>query len=178
MKGYQLYTMTNGFDAIEFISNNEVDFILLDESMPGMSGLETLQRIKQLYPHMPVVLVTKNETESLMEEAIGAQITDYLIKPVHPHQVLLTLKKNLENNLDRLGILTKKTVSLEDIAAHLDSLVKKWSSFDPTSKNAELENLEEICRISLSFFSKLFGVTKSYSEYLFIKFFNVNKDGM
>ena len=97
MKGYQLYTMTNGFDAIEFISNNEVDFILLDESMPGMSGLETLQRIKQLYPHMPVVLVTKNETESLMEEAIGAQITDYLIKPVHPHQVLLTLKKNLEN---------------------------------------------------------------------------------
>ena len=97
MKGYRLTTMTNGFDAIEFLTKHQVDFIMLDESMPGMSGLETLQRIKQIHPHIPVVLVTKNETESLMEEAIGSQITDYLIKPVNPNQVLLTLKKNLEN---------------------------------------------------------------------------------
>ena len=107
MKGYELTTMTNGFDAIEFLKKNQVDFILLDESMPGMSGLETLQRIKQLHPHIPVVLVTKNETESLMEEAIGSQITDYLIKPVNPNQVLLTLKKNLENK----RLVTEKIVS-------------------------------------------------------------------
>jgi len=107
MKGYELTTMTNGFDAIEFLTNHQVDFILLDESMPGMSGLETLQRIKQIHPHIPVVLVTKNETESLMEEAIGSQITDYLIKPVNPNQVLLTLKKNLETK----RLVTEKIVS-------------------------------------------------------------------
>jgi hypothetical protein len=97
MKGYSVVTMTNGFDAIDYLTVHLVDCILLDESMPGMTGLETLQRIRQLHPHTPVVLVTKNETESLMEEAIGSQITDYLIKPVHPNQVLLTLKKNLDN---------------------------------------------------------------------------------
>ncbi|MBM3445518.1 MAG: bifunctional response regulator/alkaline phosphatase family protein [Bacteroidetes bacterium] len=97
MKGYRVVCMTNGFDALDYLQKESVDLILLDESMPGMSGLETLQRIKRLHPHVPVVLVTKNETESLMEEAIGAQITDYLIKPVNPNQVLLTLKKNLDN---------------------------------------------------------------------------------
>lgn len=94
MKGYRVVCMTNGFDALDYLQKESVDLILLDESMPGMSGLETLQRIKRLHPHVPVVLVTKNETESLMEEAIGAQITDYLIKPVNPNQVLLTLKKS------------------------------------------------------------------------------------
>lgn len=97
MKGYEVVTMTNGFDAIDYLNAHLVDCILIDESMPGMTGLETLQRIRQIHPHVPVVLVTKNETESLMEEAIGSQITDYLIKPVHPNQVLLTLKKNLDN---------------------------------------------------------------------------------
>ncbi|MFN5357233.1 MAG: response regulator, partial [Bacteroidota bacterium] len=97
MKGYHVTSMTNGFDALEFLQKQSVDLILLDESMPGMSGLEMLQRIKRMHPHIPVVLVTKNETESLMEEAIGAQITDYLIKPVNPNQVLLILKKNLDN---------------------------------------------------------------------------------
>jgi CheY-like chemotaxis protein len=107
MKGYLVICMTNGFDALDFLQKQEVDLILLDESMPGMSGLETLQRIKRLYAHTPVVLVTKNETESLMEEAIGAQITDYLIKPVNPNQVLLTLKKNLDNK----RLITESIVS-------------------------------------------------------------------
>lgn len=107
MRGYQLTTMTNGFDAIEFLRKHQVDFILLDESMPGMSGIETLERIKRIHPHIPVVLVTKNETESLMEEAIGSEITDYLIKPVNPNQVLLTLKKNLENK----RLVTEKIIS-------------------------------------------------------------------
>ncbi|MFZ9686402.1 MAG: response regulator [Chitinophagaceae bacterium] len=128
MKGYQLITKTNGFDALEFLQKQKVDFILLDESMPGMSGLETLQRIKRLYPHLPVVLVTKNETESLMEEAIGAQITDYLIKPVNPNQVLLTLKKNLENK--RLITETITTNYQQQFQSMFDALGE-----DPTFKN-------------------------------------------
>lgn len=97
LKGYAVKTFTNGVDAVEYLTHEEVDIVLLDESMPGISGLETLSRVKHLYPHLPVVLVTKNETESLMEEAIGSQIADYLIKPVNPSQVLLSLKKLLDN---------------------------------------------------------------------------------
>ena len=96
-KGYVLKTFTNGFDALEFIKLNPADLVLLDESMPGMSGLETLSGIKAMYPRLPIVLVTKNETESLMDEAIGSQISDYVIKPVSPSQILLVLKKLLDN---------------------------------------------------------------------------------
>ena len=96
-KGYELKTFTNGFDALEFIRSKPADLVLLDESMPGMSGLETLSGIKALYPRLPIVLVTKNETETLMDEAIGSQISDYIIKPVSPSQILLVLKKLLEN---------------------------------------------------------------------------------
>ncbi|MFN5421990.1 MAG: response regulator [bacterium] len=97
MKGYKVTTFANGYDAVDHLKNNNSDIVLLDESMPGMSGLETLSRIKEIHPHLPIVLVTKNETETLMEEAIGAQIADYLIKPVNPSQVLLCLKKLLDN---------------------------------------------------------------------------------
>ena len=93
MKGYAIITFTNGFDAVDFLQQNQVDLLLIDESMPGMSGLETVSRVKKIHQHLPIVLVTKNETESLMDEAIGSQITDYLIKPVNPNQVLLALKK-------------------------------------------------------------------------------------
>lgn len=93
-KGYEVASFNNGYDALEYINdNNETDVVLLDESMPGMTGLETLQKIKEAKPTLPVVMVTKNEAEYIMEEAIGAQISDYLIKPVNPNQVLLSLKK-------------------------------------------------------------------------------------
>ncbi len=93
-KGYGVQTLTNGFDAIDFVKENIVDVVLLDESMPGITGLETLQKIKEINSRIPVVLITKNETENLMDEAIGSQITDYLIKPVNPNQVWICLKKN------------------------------------------------------------------------------------
>jgi CheY-like chemotaxis protein len=96
-KGYDLLTFTNGFDALDFLKDNVADVVLLDESMPGISGLETLQKIKNIHQHIPVVLITKNETESLMDEAIGSQIADYLLKPVNPNQVLLSLKKIIDN---------------------------------------------------------------------------------
>jgi len=96
-KGYEVTPLTNGYDALELLKEKNVDVVLLDESMPGMTGLETLSKIKEVLPQMPVVMVTKNEAEYIMEEAIGAQITDYLIKPVNPNQVLLSLKKIIDS---------------------------------------------------------------------------------
>ena len=96
-KGYDVQTLTNGFEAIDFVRDHAVDVVLLDETMPGITGLETLQKIKEVNSQVPVVLITKNETENLMDDAIGSQITDYLIKPVNPNQVLLSLKKIIDN---------------------------------------------------------------------------------
>src|SRR5580658_7770632 len=96
-KGYEVNAITNGFDAIEFIKENYVDVVLIDETMPGITGLETLAKIKEINQQVAVVLITKNETENLMDDAIGSQITDYLIKPVNPNQVLLSLKKIIDN---------------------------------------------------------------------------------
>lgn len=96
-KGYNVHTLTNGFDAIDYVKENFVDVVLLDETMPGITGLETLAKIKEYNSQIPVVLITKNETENLMNEAIGSQISDYLIKPVNPNQVLLSLKKIIDN---------------------------------------------------------------------------------
>jgi len=97
-KGYDVITVTNGHDALEECAqNNDIDVVFLDESMPGITGLETLSQIKESYPNLPVVMITKNEAENVMEEAIGAEIADYLIKPVNPNQILLTLKKIIDN---------------------------------------------------------------------------------
>ena len=94
-KGYEVMTVTNGTDAIDECKKGGFDLVLLDEMMPGLSGLETLQRIKEITPQLPVVMVTKSEEEDIMNQAIGQQIADYLIKPVNPNQILLTLKKNI-----------------------------------------------------------------------------------
>ena len=94
-KGYEVVTVSNGTDAIDQCRERNFDMVLLDEQMPGLSGLETLQRIKELQPSLPVVMVTKSEEENIMEQAIGQKIADYLIKPVNPNQILLALKKNI-----------------------------------------------------------------------------------
>ena len=96
-KGYEVVTVANGFDAIDYVKENPVDAVLMDETMPGLTGLETLAKIKSINNALPVVLITKNETENLMDEAIGSQISDYLIKPVNPNQVWLSLKKIFDN---------------------------------------------------------------------------------
>jgi CheY-like chemotaxis protein len=97
-KGYNVTTVSNGHDAIdEFEKAGDVDIVFLDESMPGLSGLETMQRLKAIKPSLPIVMITKNEAENIMEEALGSQIDDYLIKPVNPNQILLTLKKIVDN---------------------------------------------------------------------------------
>jgi DNA-binding response OmpR family regulator len=133
-KGYEVETVTNGYDALDLIENGKssnsksFDLILLDENMPGLSGLETLTRVKELLPATPVVMVTKSEEEHIMEQAIGAKIADYLIKPVNPTQILLTLKKNIQQkeivtehtqtgyqqDFSRLGIQINDASSIEE----------------------------------------------------------------
>ncbi len=96
-KGYEVQTSNNGDEALDMINEEAFDIIFLDENMPGISGLETLSLIKTDYPNLPVVMITKSEEEAIMDDAIGSQISDYLIKPVNPNQILLSLKKNLEH---------------------------------------------------------------------------------
>lgn len=119
-KGYEVVTVSNGTDAIDQCRQKTFDLILLDEMMPGLSGLETLQTIKEISPATPVVMVTKSEEENIMDQAIGSKIADYLIKPVNPSQILLTLKKNIH----RKEIVTEITQSgyqqsFQDIALQI-----------------------------------------------------------
>jgi CheY-like chemotaxis protein len=104
-KGYSVDTANNGSDALELMKDNNFDIVFLDEQMPGISGIETLMKIKNDQPGMPVVMITKSEEETIMEDAIGSNIADYLIKPVNPNQIILSLKKNLENR----KIVSEKT---------------------------------------------------------------------
>lgn len=105
-KGYEVTTATNGTDAIDLVKEQNFDLVFLDENMPGMTGLETLTQIKKL-SSVPVVMITKSEEEDIMDEAIGSKIADYLIKPVNPKQILLTIKKNI----DHKQLITKKTTT-------------------------------------------------------------------
>ncbi len=106
-KNYKVSKCTNGADAITLINEENYDIVLLDENMPGLSGIETLTEIKNSKPNLPVIMITKSEEENIMEEAIGSKIADYLIKPVNPNQILLSLKKNLDHS----RLISEKTTS-------------------------------------------------------------------
>ena len=97
-KGYNVTPVNSGNEALEILENQKYTLIFLDENMPGLSGLDTLTKIKESNPTIPVIMITKNEEESIMEEAIGSKISDYLIKPVNPNQILLSIKKNIDTN--------------------------------------------------------------------------------
>ncbi|MVX35536.1 PglZ domain-containing protein [Myroides sp. LoEW2-1] len=109
-KNYIVTTCTNGQDAIELVKQQSFDVVFLDENMPGITGLETLNEIKSINSSVPIIMITKSEEEYIMEEAIGSKISDYLIKPVNPNQILLSLKKNLDDS--RL-ISEKSTLSYQ-----------------------------------------------------------------
>ena len=106
-KEYNVTTCQSGPEAIDIIDDQAFDIVFLDENMPGMTGLETLSEIKEKKANLPVVMITKSEEEYIMEEAIGSKIADYLIKPVNPNQILLSLKKNLDHS----RLVTEKTTS-------------------------------------------------------------------
>lgn len=121
-KGYDVETVSNGPDAIDKCRAMTFDLILLDEMMPGLTGLETLQKIKEIQPDTPVVMVTKSEEEHIMDQAIGSKIADYLIKPVNPVQILLSLKKNIHQR-QIVNEVTQSSYqqSFQDIAMQIDS---------------------------------------------------------
>lgn len=96
-RGYEVDTCNNGYDAVEMVRSTPYELVILDEMMPGMTGLETLPKLKDARPSVPVIMVTKSEEENIMDKAIGSKITDYIIKPVNPSQVLLSIKKNLHS---------------------------------------------------------------------------------
>ncbi|MFM8740761.1 MAG: response regulator, partial [Cytophagales bacterium] len=96
-RGYDITPVNNGSDAVEMAENRLFDLVFLDEHMPGISGLEALTQIKSHKPNLPIVMITKNEEERIMEDAIGGKIDDYLIKPINPSQILLSIKKILDN---------------------------------------------------------------------------------
>ena len=106
-KGYTVASVTNGYDALDYLQEHAIDLVILDESMPGMTGLETLSKIKELFPYIPIVMATKNEAEYVKEDAIGNQISDYLIKPIHPNQVLISIKKIIDGK----RLIAEKTSS-------------------------------------------------------------------
>jgi len=139
-RGYEVDTATNGEDAIERVKNTHYSLIFLDESMIGISGLETLPYLKELDSSTPIVMVTKNEAESLMEDAIGNKIDDYLTKPVNPAQILMTVKKFIESNrieeekftsnyLQGFNEITRKMMGFMDWSDWVDIYLKlvKWS---------------------------------------------------
>ncbi len=106
-KNYKVTTCNSGTEAIDIIDDTNFDIVFLDENMPGLTGLETLNEIKEKKDSVPVVMITKSEEEYIMEEAIGNKIADYLIKPVNPNQILLSLKKNLDHS----RLVSEKTTS-------------------------------------------------------------------
>ncbi|AFL82099.1 response regulator with CheY-like receiver, AAA-type ATPase, and DNA-binding domains [Aequorivita sublithincola DSM 14238] len=147
-KNYKVTTAQSGTEALEEIKKENFDIVFLDENMPGLTGLETLAEIKELQAAIPVVMITKSEEEYIMEEAIGSKIADYLIKPVNPHQILLSLKKNLDHS----RLVSEKTTSnyqqeFRKIAMDL-SMVNSFEEWkDLYSKlvywELELENIED-----------------------------------
>jgi DNA-binding NtrC family response regulator len=173
-KDYKIDTATNGTDAIDIISENQqIDIVFLDENMPGLTGIETLAQIKSLRPNLPVVMITKSEEEYIMEEAIGSKIADYLIKPVNPNQILLSLKKNLDHN----RLVSEKTTSnyqqeFRKIAMDL-AMINSYEEWIELYKKLvfweiELESIED---------SGLIGILESQKEEannLFFKFIKNN----
>ena len=126
-KGYDVLTANNGRDALDLVAADHFDLIILDENMPGLTGLETLSRIKQEQPHIPVIMITKSEEENIMDQAVGSKIADYLIKPVNPNQILIALKKHLHS--EQL-VSEQATVDYRREFAALSQMINTADSLD------------------------------------------------
>ena len=144
-KGYEVITASNGEDALDSLEETVPNIVFLDENMPGMTGLETLQEMKRLHPDIPVVMITKSEEEHIMEQAIGEKIADYLIKPVNPSQILLCLKKHVHQRTI-VNEQTQQNYRQEwsDISYMIDTAttIEEWQAIERAlSKwDIELEN--------------------------------------
>ncbi|MDE6049331.1 MAG: PglZ domain-containing protein [Paramuribaculum sp.] len=125
-KGYEVVTANSGVDALHYADTTPFDLVILDENMPGITGLETLARLKEAKPHLPVIMITKSEEENIMDQAVGSKIADYLIKPVNPNQILLSIKKILHSST---LVAQQSLNSYRDEFARISSLTYSATSF-------------------------------------------------
>ena len=176
-KGYEVETVTNGRDALDALGSQVFNLIILDENMPGISGLEALQRIKIMQPNVPVIMITKSEEEAIMHQAIGSEIADYLIKPVNPMQILLSIKKNLHSDaliaekvtgdyqqeFMRIGQMINSAQSIEDWYELYSTLVR-W---ELTLSNTDT-NMDEMLRMQKVEANNAFAkfVKRNYESWL------------
>ncbi|MBR4325444.1 MAG: bifunctional response regulator/alkaline phosphatase family protein, partial [Bacteroidales bacterium] len=174
-KGYDVTTASNGLDAIDEVRSNTFDIIFLDENMPGLSGLDTLRAIREINQDVPVVMITKNEGEEIMDEALGSKVSDYLIKPVNPFQILSSIKKNIDNKR-LVGIKTAEEYQSEfqtlgtEIAQVQDidgwvTLYKKLVDWD-----LKLQDLNE----DKTTLYEIFNYQKNEAGVAFCKYFEKN----
>ncbi|MEE3035177.1 MAG: bifunctional response regulator/alkaline phosphatase family protein [Bacteroidota bacterium] len=172
-RGYFLTPCKSGQDALEIIKREKYEVIMIDENMPGLSGIETLNEIKVTLPNIPILMITKNEEEELMEEAIGSKISDYLIKPVNPNQILLALKKLFQHK----DLIAERTISnyqkeFLNISTRLLSLktIKEWQDFYMNLLYWEFE-LESINNEGMM---QIFKNQKKEANHLFSRFVSSN----
>lgn len=172
-KGYEVTTTTSGAEALDLVEEQRFDLVFLDENMPGISGLETLSRIKSKHSALPVVMITKSEEEFIMEEAIGSKISDYLIKPVNPKQILLTIKKNLDTS--RL-VSEKTTINYQQefrsigMSLHNNMTFEEWKDIYKKLVYWELE-LDKIEETGLN---EILQTQKDEASHLFSRFIEEN----
>ena len=177
-KGYEVFTATNGADAIDLVKGNPFDIIFLDENMPGYTGLETLSRIKQINHVVPVVMITKSEEEAIMDEAIGSQMADYLIKPVNPKQILLSIKKNI----NKKELITKQTTSAYQMqfnklgmqindsftTSDWEEVYRKLTYWEMELNNSDDKAMDEVLKMQKNEANKTFCrfISKNYTKWL------------
>lgn len=176
-KGYEVVTANNGRDALDMVLAEPFDLIILDENMPGLTGLETLALIKQRLPHVPVIMITKSEEENIMDQAVGSKIADYLIKPVNPNQILIAIKKHLHS--ERL-VAEKTSRDYREEFGSLGSAINTASSIEEwydlyerlTFREMELAqadtNMDELLAIQKVEANKEFfkWVRRNYADWL------------
>ena len=180
-KNYHVTTCNNGQDAIDLFDNENFDIVFLDENMPGLSGLETLAEIKEKKSSIPVIMITKSEEEYIMEEAIGSKIADYLIKPVNPNQILLSLKKNLDHSrlisekttLDYQKEFRKIAMDMAMVRSYEDwvELYKKLLFWELKLENIEDQSMVEILESQKAEANSQFGkfIERNYEDWFLPK---------
>lgn len=176
-KNYSVTTCNNGRDAIDIFESTNFDIVFLDENMPGMSGLETLSEMKEKKSSVPMIMITKSEEEYIMEEAIGSKIADYLIKPVNPNQILLSLKKNLDHSrlisqkttLDYQKEFRKISMEMAMVNSHEEwiEFYKKLIFWELELENIDDQNMIEILESQKAEANSQFGkfIERNYENW-------------
>ena len=177
-KGYGVTTVNNGLDAVDYVKANSYDLVFLDENMPGIGGLDALSQIKELREDLPVIMITKSEEEHIMEDAIGSKIEDYLIKPVNPKQILLSIKKAIDNKrLVTQKVTTKYQQEFRNIMMALmekldfetwKSLYKKLVYYELEIQRSNETGMEEVLHTQKSEMNREFVkyIEKNYLDFL------------